>query len=166
MNAFNCKLISTFSADRVYRVFLVPEGTFFIQIGGQNLGQAMAMHFGLLGGLVYSAIEKRSRAKLEQKIQKLDLVHPSAHLGSGTHNFHAMNSDVEISILQPRARYRGHGPHSGRWIFKVRGQKEMTLELETPGDMQKAYDLLPAAIAVHANKVVWNPSRSTFTALP
>lgn len=163
MNAFNCKLISTFAADRVYRVFLVPEGPFFIQIGGQELGRAVAMHFGLLGGLVYAAIEKRSRAKREEKIRKLDLVHPSAYLGSAKHNFHATTLDVETSVLKPRARLGSHGEHSGRWIFKLRGQKEMTLELQTVDDMQRAYDLLPGAIGVHVNKVVWNAAKGKFT---
>jgi hypothetical protein len=111
-------------------------------------------------------IEKRARAQREQKIRELDLVHPSAHLGSGKHNFHAMISNVEVSILQPRARYGAHGSHFGRWTFKLRGQKQLILELETLDDMQRAYDTLPGAIAGHTNKVVWNPSKNSFDAVP
>ena len=164
VNAFNCRLISTFAPDRDYRVFLVPEGVFFIHISGQRLGRSIAIHFGVLGGLVYAATEKRSKAKREETIRDLDLVHPSGHLGSGKHNFHATILDVESSELQPRARFAGHGGHFGRWILKLRGQKALTLELQTADDMQKAHDLLPGAISVHANKVVWNAAKGSFVA--
>jgi hypothetical protein len=164
MNAFNCRLISTFSADRIFRVFLVPEGLFFIQMGAQELGRALALHFGLLGGLIYAAIDKRAQTKRQEKIRQLDLVHPSAHLGSGKHNFHATILDVETSVLQPRARFGSHGEQFGRWILKLRGQKEMTLELQTAEDMQRAYDLLPGTVRGHENRVVWNAAKGAFTA--
>ncbi|HEY7165290.1 MAG TPA: hypothetical protein VIB79_12050 [Candidatus Binatia bacterium] len=166
MNAFNCKLVSTFSVDRVYRVFSGSEGIFFIQIGGQNVGELAAVHFGLLGRLVYSVIEKRLREKRDLKIQQLDLVHPSAHLGSGKHNFHVVSSEIELSTLEPRSRYRAHGSHAGRWLLKLRGRKQMKFEFETIDEMQRAYDLLPAAIAAHKNKVVWNTAKNMFTAVP
>jgi hypothetical protein len=164
VNAFNGKLISTFAPDRDDRVFVVSEEVFFIQIGGQGLGRSLAIHFGLLGGLVHGAIEKRSKAKREEKIRNLDLVHPSGHISSGKHNFHATILDVESSELQPRARFAGHGGYFGRRIFKLRGQKAMTVELQTADDMQRAYDLLPGAISVHTNKVVWNAAKAIFAA--
>jgi hypothetical protein len=42
----------------------------------------------------------------------------------------------------------------------------MKFEFDTIDEMQRAYDLLPAAIAAHKNKVVWNTAKNMFTAVP
>jgi hypothetical protein len=86
VNAFNCKLISTFAPDRDYRVFLVPEGVFFIQISGQKLGRSIAIHFGLLG-------ERSSRLRKAQL--------PRDDLGRGV-----LGASAACTVCRPRRTFR------------------------------------------------------------
>ncbi|MFZ2517686.1 MAG: hypothetical protein WA089_03215, partial [Anaerolineae bacterium] len=76
MNAFNGRQISALSSDRLYRVFFDQGEAFFIQIGGQSFGQAIAVQFGLLGMLIYAPFQRRAQAKLEAKIRDLDMQPP------------------------------------------------------------------------------------------
>lgn len=163
MNAFNGRVISALSPDRLYRVFFDQGEVFFIQIGGQSFGQVIAAQFGLLGRLVYAPIQRRAQAKLEAKIRDLDTQPPSVHLTAGKHNFRAAVSDFESSTLQAAPALGGHGRHLGRWILQLHGQKQITLQLETEDDMRRAFETLPLAIGTHVNQVMWDAAKSKFT---
>ncbi|MBK9231758.1 MAG: hypothetical protein IPO15_13155 [Anaerolineae bacterium] len=162
MNAFNGRQISALSSDRLYRVFFDQGEAFFIQIGGQSFGQAIAVQFGLLGMLIYAPFQRRAQAKLEAKIRDLDMQPPSALLAAGKHNFRAFISDFESSSLQAAPALGGHGRHLGRWVLQLRGQKPMTLQLETEDDMRRAFETLPSAISTHVNQVAWDTAKSKF----
>lgn len=163
MNAFNGRLISALSPDRLYRVVFDQGEVFFIQIGGQNFGRLIAAQFGLLGMLVYAPIQRRSQAKLEAKIRDLETQPPSTHLAAGKHNFRAPVSDFENSTLQAAPALGGHGGHFGRWVLQLRVEKQMTLYLETEDNMKRAFETLPLAIGTHVNQVVWDAAKSKFT---
>ena len=163
MNAFNGRLISALSSDRLYRVFFDQGEVFFIQIGGQQgIGWAIAVQFGVLGALIYAPFQRRAQEKLEAKIKDFEMQPPSALLAAGKHNFHAFVSDFESSSLQAAPALGGHGQHVGRWVMQLRGQKPMTLQLETTDDMRRALEALPGAIAAHVNQVAWDAAKGKF----
>lgn len=162
-NAFNGRLLSALSPDRLYRVFFTPGEVFFIQIGGQSIGPIIAAQFGFLGQSIYLPIQEKARAKLEAKVRELDAQPPSAHLAASKHNFSAVISDIEKSTLQAAATFGQHGPHFGRWVLQLRGRKPMTLQLETADDMQRALETLPLAIGIHENQVAWDATKGKFT---
>lgn len=163
VNAFNARLISALSPDRLYRVLFDRGEIFFIQIGGQSFGQAIAAQFGFLGQSIYAPVQDKARARLEARIRELDTQPPSAHLRAGKHNFSAAVSDFEKSTLKATSAVGQHGPHFGRWVVQLRGQKPRTLQLETEDDMQRAFESLPAAIGAHENQVAWDAARGKFT---
>lgn len=162
MNAFNGRLISAVSVDRLYRVLFDHGEVFFIQIGSQSMGQIFAASFGLLGALIYAPFQRKAQAKLAARIRDLDMQPPSMSLAVGKHNFSAAVSDFESSALQAAPALGQHGPHLGRWVIQLRGQKPMTLQLETEDDMQRAFEILPAAIGAHVNQVAWDAVKSKF----
>ncbi len=162
--AFTARLISMLSLDRVYRVYLTDGAVFFIRIGGQGgFARGIAAQFGALGALFLRATQKRSQADRMRKLEKLDMTHPSAHLSAHKHNFTVPVSEFEESVLQPPPALGGHGQHHGRWVFKLRGQKPMTLQLETLEEMQAAYEILPNFLGGrHKTRVVWHAGKSMF----
>ena len=129
MNAFNATLISAFTSDRLYRVYFGRGEVFFIQIGGQSFGQVMASSFGALGALIYAPFQRQAQAKLAARIRDLDTQPPDLSLAAGKHNFRAMVADFESSALQAPPALRQHGPHLGRWVIQLRGQKPLTLQV-------------------------------------
>lgn len=161
---FNARLISTWSSDRLYRVYPTNDGISFIRVGGQGgAAQAAAAQFGLLGGLVLGLFAGRSANRLAEKVREADSQDPHALLGRHKHDFQVRMIEVESSVLGRAARIGGHGPHVGRWSLSVRGEKPMTLQLETVGDMQAAARALPEAVSgLHRNDVVWSPQSRKF----
>ncbi len=163
IKAFNGRYISALTPDRVYRVYLCWGETFFIRTGGQPWAQAIAAGFGILGSFVLEPIERRAVARQRELCSQLDTEDPSLHLKGHKHNFRAIVSEYEESSLNPAGSFAGHGPHYGRWVFKLRGGKEMTLQLDTLSDMQKAYELLGESLGpVHQVNVEWSPSKRVF----
>ena len=162
MTAFNGRLVSALSADRLYRVRIDRGEILFIQIGGQEIGQAIALQFGLLGALIYAPIKRKAQAKLEARIRDLDAQPSSTNLATGDHDFRATASDFESSALQAAPAIGGHGKHFGRWVLRLRGQKPMTLQVESEDDMRRALEALPLAIATHVNQVAWDATKRKF----
>lgn len=161
--AFNARYISALTPDSVYRVYLCRGETFFIRIGGQPWAQAVASGFGVLGALVLEPIQQRAAAKQRELCSQLDAEDPSLHLKAHKHNFWAAPSDYQESSLNPASGFAGHGPHYGRWVFRLRRGKPMTLQLDTLSDMQAAYELLGECLGpVHLVNVVWSPSKRVF----
>jgi len=163
MDAFNARFTSTFTPDRLYRVYLERGEAFFIRIGGQGGGgRALAHQFGLLGGLVWNLIKKRVEAKFRARLAAVDMRHPSMQVRAHKHNFRAAAPEFESSTLEPATTIASHGEHFGRWLVKLRGRKPMTLQLETLADMQRAVDLLPRFLPRHSSNVVWNAAKNRF----
>ena len=66
------------------------------------------------------------------------------------HAFRAIASEYEQSDLNPASGFAGHGAHYGRWVFRLRNGKRMTLQFDTLPDMQRAYEDLGEALgSVH-----------------
>jgi len=157
-SAFNARLVSIWTPDRLYRVYIVRGEMFLIRIGGQGgFAQGVASQFGLLGAYLLKAHNRRSAAKLAARVAELDRLAPSVHLSTHKHNLHVMASSVERSALEPAPVIGAHGEHCGRWRLKVRDAGERLFQLETPEDMMAAHELLPTLGCPHVSKVVWDP---------
>ncbi len=163
LRPFNGHYISALTPDRIYRVYLTRDETFFIRVGGQPLVPAGTTAFHGLEGLLLEWIWKRAQAKMSERCQKLDAEHPSLHLKAHKHNFRAAAADFAESRLEPAKTLGGHGPHYGRWVFTLRNKKPMTLQIESLSEMQTAYQTLgESAGPVHQVNVEWSPSKGAF----
>ncbi len=99
-NAFNARFVSTFTPDRLYRVYIDRGEIFFIRIGGQGgMALGVASQFGLLGGLVLQGLKKRGNEQLATKTSELDRQHPSSQLSAHKHNFHSAATAIQVSSL-------------------------------------------------------------------
>lgn len=164
---FNARFISTFTPDRLYRVYVEGGEISFIRIGGQaGLAEGVGMQFGLLGALVMRSLKKRSEAKVAEAAAGVDREHPSAHLGDHKHNFRTSAGELQSSSLEPPALIRTHGEHFGRWRLRFRDGKVLHFQLETPAEMRIAYEVLPALGGVHVNNVVQDRRNGRFTKVP
>ncbi len=162
-NAFNARFVSTFTPDRLYRVYIDRGEIFFIRIGGQGgMALGVASQFGLLGGLVLQGLKKRGNEQLATKTSELDRQHPSSQLSAHKHNFHSAATAIQVSSLEPAALIGSHGEHFGRWKLKLRGSKEMLFQLETLDDMRAASEILPRLGGVHVSNVVWDSAKKKF----
>lgn len=160
VKAFNGHYLSALTPDRIYRVYPTRDEVFFIRVGGQPLGTPDARG---LEGLLLRWLWERAQAKLSERCQKLDAEHPSLHLKAHKHNFRATAADFEESRLDPAKTLGGHGPHYGRWVFKLRDKKPMTLQLETLTEMQMAYQTLGECVGPeHEVNVEWSPAKGAF----
>ncbi|HKY32463.1 MAG TPA: hypothetical protein VJV23_08010 [Candidatus Polarisedimenticolia bacterium] len=167
MNAFHARFISTWTPDRLYRVYIDRGEIFFIRVGGQaGFAEGAALQLGLLGGFILRAIRRRNAARRAARAEELDRQHPSAHLSAHKHNIHAAVSAVESSSLEPPAALGAHGEHFGRWKLTLRGSKPMLLQLETIEDMTAAHQALAGLGAAHVSKVAYDPASGRFAKAP
>jgi len=162
-HAFNARFISTFTPDRLYRVYVDRGEIFCIRLAGQGgLAAALAPHFGLLGVFIIRALKKRDAEKLAARVLEMDQQHPSAQISAHKHNFHATAGAIERSSLDPPPAVRTHGEHFGRWTLKLRDGKEMIFQLETFEEMKVACQLLPALGRAHVTNVVYDQLKQKF----
>ncbi len=163
VKAFNGHYLSALTPDRIYRVYPTRDEVFFIRVGGQPLVPAGTTTFSGLVGLLLQGLWKRAQVKMKERCQKLDAEHPSLHLKAHKHSFRATAADFEESRLDSPKTLGGHGPHYGRWVFKLRDKKSMTLQLESLSEMQMAYQTLGESVgSVHQLNVEWSPSKGAF----
>jgi len=178
---FNVRYNSTFSLDRVYRVYLRDGNFYFVRIGGQYWGiqEAIAagIHpLGLVGALIATLVvtlfvallgsswQERARKKKETLFQTLDNVHPEQLLDRHKHNFKLQPADFQASRIEPPARFYTHGPHVGRWKSLLRNGRKLNLELFTNEDMYIALHLLPDVIGpVLTINAQWDGKKGKYT---
>lgn len=130
---------------------------------GDEIRQVIALQFGLLGALIYAPLKRKSEARLKARIQDVDAQPTGSQLAAGEHDIRAAVSEIESSALEPASAFGGYGRHFGRWILQLRGQKPMTLQLESEADMRCALEAIPLAVPLHLNHVAWDAARKKFT---
>jgi len=140
--AFNARAIFTWSADRVYRVYVQDDALYFIRIGGQGLGTALGAGFGMVGALVGQTLEERAAVKRGAKLAAQDVEGPQSLLDRHKDNFRVLPGDAQSSSIEPPATFPGHGPQVGRWLLALR-DKKLTLEFPEMVDMEVALAHLP-----------------------
>jgi tetratricopeptide (TPR) repeat protein len=147
--ALNVRNIRLWSADRKYRVLFRNGELFFIRVGGQyDGGQNMvgvAMHFGLIGGLIAALLFRRGEKSPEQ-IAGLDETHPKDLLAQHKHNFSLHTSEIVESSIEPAPRMSMYGACAGRWTIQTRDGTKWRFQFDEPEAMDTAVRHLPIVL--------------------
>ncbi len=138
--AFNIRNVRAISADRKYRVYFRSGEFFFVRIGGQNM-DAIAMQFGLLGGLI--AAWYRGGEMSPDKLENLDTTTPKELLALHKHNFSLPVSDFVESEIEPPPLLPQHGPCAGRWTVRLSDGSKWLFEFEDLEQIEAALRYLP-----------------------
>lgn len=138
-SAFTARAVHTWKMDCEYRVFVSPLELVFIKIGGQGgVDASLGHHFGLLGALIFLAGAKRAEKKREALLHEISRVPPRSLLGRDKQNFALLAGRVTDQRIAPAHWFQGHGPHVGRWFFRIRDGDAMELQFPTVEDMRTA----------------------------
>ena len=140
--AFNARAVFTWGSDRLYRVYVRDDALYFIRIGGQGVGTAVAGQFGLVGALVGQAIKKRADAAREAKTAAQDQQDAQDLLAQHKDNFRLLPGEPVTASIEPPAGPAGHGPHVARWLL-VWSDRKWTLQFEQMIDAEMAMAHLP-----------------------
>ena len=171
--AFNARTISTFTTDKLYRIFIVGSELCFVKIGGQGglaegAAAGLTSQFGLLGGLVGaaigSAITTAAKKRQDANAVQADRLDPRTLATTGKDNFLATVRDVIKSSLDPPPIFGGHGKCFGRWQLHLRGDRKITLQFENIDDMKCAVENLPKVLAPRLQvNVQWDEKNQKYT---
>jgi hypothetical protein len=160
--AFNARAIFTWSADRVYRVYVRDDALYFIRIGGQNLGTAVAAQFGLVGALVGQAVQKRTEAKRQATTAAQDQQDAQDLLSRHKDNFRIVSGEALASSVEPPTNPAGHGVHLARWLLTL-PDKKLTLQLEQRADVEAVLAHLPRFFGDKLNvNVRWDEGKKRY----
>jgi len=163
--AFNARAISTFTTDKLYRIFIVGSELCFVKIGGQGglaegVTAGLTSQLGLVGAAIGSAITKAAKKRQNASAAQADRLDPRTLATTGKDNFLATVGDVVKSSLDPAPMFGGHGRCFGRWQLHLRGDRKFTLQFENIGDMKCAVENLPKVLAPRLQvNVQWNEKR-------
>lgn len=162
---FNAKLISTFSSDRIYRIYSKGNDLIFIQIAS-GLGatpETVTAHFGLIGALVGILLKKRAKRKSEAVIQRIDQQDPEHLLAEHEHNFKLYTAEIADSSIDAPSFFASRGPQAGRWRFTLRDGRKMRFLFQGKDDMKVAVGLLPQLLnATLRVNVEWNEKKKRY----
>lgn len=162
--AFTARSVSTFSLDRLYRVYTSGQSLAFIKIGGQDVARAVSSQFGLIGKLVYYWWQKKSQKKLQDRLAADKQQDLETLLARDAGNFLLNAGQIIRATLEPPARFSTHGTHHGVWKLEDTSGKKHTLQFEDVAEMREAMAALPAvlgpALAVQAE---WNEKKKAYT---
>lgn len=147
--AFNARFISTFTLDRLYRVYIAGSDLCFIQIGGQAWGAP------------YGDI-RPSRAE-QERASAADTQDPRYLATTGKHNLLIAAGDIAASSIDPAPLLPQHGPCYGRWRIRLHAGRKLTFQFEEIREMLAAGECLPALLgATLAINAVWDNARGKF----
>ena len=163
--AFTVRAISTFTGDRLYRVYLSGNQLAFIKIGGQaGVAEGVAAQFGLVGGLMLGWWKKRSRKKLEQRLAQEDQQDIELLLTRDPKNFLIHPGQVLRATLDPPARLSAHGRHCGFWKLEETDGKKHSFQFEDVSEMRQAMEILPRILGgVLTVNARWDENKKRYT---
>lgn len=164
-DTFNVRATYTWKPDRLYRVYYSSGQLYFIRIGGQGyaLAQLLELQLGPFGKMLGRAAQRRSDAKLAQKVEETDRIPPEVRIREHKHNFQIGAGDVTESTILPASQFASHGIRFGRWNVSLRGGSELRLQFEQLDDMQIALELLTRALGNRLSvEVEWDARASRF----
>ena len=163
--AFNARATFAWSADRLYCVYVRDDALYFIRIGGQDIGTAVAGQFGLLGALAGEALRKRAKGKRDARAAAQDRQDAQDLLAMHKDNFRLVPGEVLESSIEPPATFAAHGAHVGRWLMTL-SDKKLSLQFEQFGDMQVALEHLPRFFGTRLKvNVQWNAAKKRYQKL-
>lgn len=160
---FHVQMNNTWTFDRVYRVYVTGTNLLFVRIGGQGLGQHVAIHFGLLGALLFAWSQRNAAKKKEQLIRECDQQSADELLAANKHNFQVSTTDIEVCSIEPPSLFGGHGPAPGFWKLDLWDTRKLKLQFATVDDMHAAVTHLPAVCpAVYDCNAEWNETKKQY----
>jgi hypothetical protein len=162
--AFTVRAVSTFTPDRLYRVYVCGRQLAFIKIAGQaGVAEGVAAQFGLVGGLILAWWKKRARRNLQERLGAEDQQDIELLLTRDPKNFLMQPSEIVRSTIEPPARFGAHGAHVGSWkVDSVEGKKQ-TYQFEEVSEMREALTILPVLLgAVLTVQARWDESKRRY----
>jgi hypothetical protein len=158
------RAISTFTPDRLYRVYVCGSQLAFIKIGGQaGVAEGVAAQFGLLGALILAWWKKRTRHKVQQSLTQQDQQDVELLLSQDAKNFMIRPGQIVRAAIDPPARLGAHGRHQGFWKLEETDGTKRSFQFEEIAEMRQAMDVLPgilgAALTVH---VKWDAAKGRY----
>ncbi|HJZ57568.1 MAG TPA: hypothetical protein VKE74_21545 [Gemmataceae bacterium] len=136
----------TWTPNRVYRVFVLPDELVFVWAGGGNdVTIALAAGGGLIGGLIAAAVNPTKKNTTRKK--ELDTTTLEELRDDHKHNFALRFEEIEeASVTAPSFWFRINNaavPQVGVLRLRDPGRGRTTLALGTNEDVKRALDLLP-----------------------
>ena len=138
--AFNARRAWAWKGEHLFRVYLTPQDAYFIRIGGAK-NNAVAVHFGLIGGLIAlwaqkNAIKKNAAKKaLQNEDKPLDQL-----LAEHKRNHIIQLADISDSAIEKGGFWNGS---TIRWTFQQAGEKKrVSCILEQTEDVDAAIQCL------------------------
>src|SRR4030095_1619070 len=96
--AFTVRAVSTFTPDRLYRVYVCGRQLAFIKIGGQaGVAEGGAAPFRRVGGLIRAWWKKRARRNLQERLGAEDQQDIELLLPRDPKNFLMQPSEIRSS---------------------------------------------------------------------
>ncbi len=163
-HAFTARAVSTFTPDRLYRVYLARNQVAFIKIGGQaGVAVGVTSQLGLLGILLHKWWKKRSDQKIQERVAGDEPQDLGTLLARDRANFVLDAGQIVRSSIDPPARFAMHGPHYGVWKFEEMSGTKRMLQFEDLAAMREAIAALPrvlgAALAVNTR---WDEGKGRY----
>ncbi len=162
--AFNARMISNISFDKLYRVYPAGGQLYFIRIGGQGgIWEGLTHQLGLVGLLLESRMKKRADRKERALTEAFDATGPEQLLPRHADNLRLAAVEIADGTVDPPSFFATHGPHVGRWQLTLRDGRKMNFQFERTEDMRVALDVLSElfAAALLVN-VRWNESKKAY----
>jgi hypothetical protein len=162
--AFNARYISTWTLDRLYRVYVTDDQLVFVRIAGQGgMGWAIAAQFGLIGLLLHWLSSKQAKAKRRALLDELDSQPPEYLLARHKHNFSATAADFVETSIEPPSALALLGKQYGMWRIALRDKKPMTLQFEDPDEMRVGVELLVSFFGTQLQiNLEWDPEKKKY----
>lgn len=159
---FNVRALFSLSADRLYRVYLLPNEIAFIRVGGQGFSSAAFQRQGLIAHWIGYWLMKRAKERQQENIAKADSQNPLSMIRDHKHNFLVKRGDFASSAIEP-AGFSGHGEQQGMWRGKFKNNRKFRYQFETLADMHTAYEHLPKFLypRVQVN-TTWNEEKQLY----
>jgi hypothetical protein len=147
----DAKLVSTFTLDRVYRIYIKDQTLYFIRIGGQGgvsqgLAAGGAGGGGIIGGIIGGLLAGWWRSREAQKLQAqtaADLLsHPKDLLSRHRHNFQLSPAEVDFAAIEEPSG-SSHGFNFARLIFRLKNNRKLRMQIEEAEYVDVAIQTLP-----------------------
>lgn len=159
---FDARFIS--KNPHMFRVYVQGSDLYFVDLGGLGeLGQAVTVHFGLIGYLIGSAMKKKAKQKAEDLLQRFETQDLESLLRESKKSFKLYIPEISEAVIDPPAFFGLHGKQTGRLNLKTRDDNEYRFEFENVDSVRAALDALPGLLngTLRINGE-WNESKKKF----